>query len=102
MMSLAILTLAAAKLHTPLAFIALGLFGVAYITATGTLLLWGIVIYTSRPALGLGVPFLVVAVGQTAGAPFFGMVWEVYGVVWGLIVFAAIMAGGARFSVAKL
>lgn len=102
MMSLAILTLAAAKLHTPLAFIALGLFGVAYITATGTLLLWGIVIYTSRPALGLGVPFLVVAVGQTAGAPFFGMVWEIYGVVWGLIVFAAIMAGGARFSVAKL
>ncbi|WJH38378.1 hypothetical protein N7E02_06960 (plasmid) [Aliirhizobium terrae] len=102
MMSLAILTLAAAKLYTPLAFIALGLFGVAYIIATGTLLLWGIVIYTSRPALGLGVPFLVVAVGQTAGAQFFGMVWEIHGVVLGLIVFAAIMAGGARFSVARL
>jgi predicted MFS family arabinose efflux permease len=98
MMSLAILALAAAALHTSLAFIALALFGVAYIITTGTLLLWGIVIYSSRPATGLGVPFLVVAVGQTAGAPFFGMVWEVYGVVSALMIFAAIMASAASFT----
>lgn len=101
MMSLAILMFAAAKFHASLVFIALGLFGVAYIITTGALLLWGIVIYSRHPALGLGVPFLVVAVGQTAGAPFFGMMWENYGVVSALMVFAAIMASGARFSVTK-
>lgn len=99
MMSLAILTLAAAKTYKALAFTALGLFGAAYIIATGALLLWGIKVYPSRPALGLGVPFLAVAVGQTAGAPFFGMVWEFSGIISALVVFAAVMASGARFSV---
>lgn len=101
MMSVSILTLAAASIHTSLSFIAFGLFGPFYIIATGTLLLWGISIYNARPALGLGIPFLVVAIGQTAGAPFFGIMWETGGVASALMAFATIMASGASFSVSR-
>jgi predicted MFS family arabinose efflux permease len=101
MMSLAIVILAPASVYSPFAFIALGLFGLGYIIATGTLLLWGISTYNRHPALGLSVPFLVVAIGQTVGAPIFGNVWDVSGSISALAVFATVMAIGARFTAAK-
>ncbi len=52
MMGLAIAILAAAIGYSPLAFIALGLFGFGYIVATGALLIWGVWIYSRHPALG--------------------------------------------------
>lgn len=101
MMSLAVVLLAAASAYSPLAFIALGMFGLGYIIATGVLLLWGISIYNRRPALGLSMPFLFVAVGQTAGAPVFGMVLDASGSITALGAFSIVMASGARFTAAK-
>lgn len=101
MMSLAIVFLAAASAYSPLAFIAFGMFGLGYIIATGVLLLWGISIYNRRPALGLSIPFLVVAVGQTAGAPVFGMALDASDSITALGAFSIVMAIGASFSAAS-
>jgi predicted MFS family arabinose efflux permease len=98
LMSLAILALSAAEAFRPFAFMAFGLFGVAYIIATGVLLLWGILIRDRYPALGLAIPFLVVAIGQSAGAPVFGAVWSNSGSAVALAGFAMIMAGATIFS----
>lgn len=75
-LALAIGLLAFADDRPAFAFVAMGLFGLAYIASTGALLLWGIALLSDRPALGLGYPFLLVALGQTAGAPLFGMVYD--------------------------
>jgi predicted MFS family arabinose efflux permease len=101
MMGLAIAIFAAAIDYSPLAFIALGLFGFSYIVATGALLIWGVSIYSRHPALGLSVPFLTVAIGQTVGAPIFGLLWDVGGSVSALAIFAMVMAAGASFTAAK-
>ena len=100
-MGLAIAILAAAIGYSPLAFIALGLFGLGYIVATGALLIWGVSIYSRHPALGLSVPFLIVAIGQTVGAPIFGLLWDVGGRVSALAIFAMVMAAAASFTAAK-
>ncbi|KXG87329.1 MFS transporter [Agrobacterium bohemicum] len=99
-MALSLLGLVGATVFTPIGFPVMGLFGVAYIVATGTLLMWGIVLYADRPALGLGIPFLVLALGQTAGAPLFGAVLDYAGSATALISFAAIMASAALWSAA--
>lgn len=101
MMGIAIAFLAAAIGYSHLAFIALGLFGFGYIVTTGALLIWGVSIYTRHPALGLSVPFLIVAIGQTVGAPIFGLLWDVGGSVSALVIFALVMAAGASFTAAK-
>ncbi|MEB2846543.1 hypothetical protein GAO09_04980 [Rhizobiales bacterium RZME27] len=101
MMGLAIAFLAAAIGYSPLAFIALGLFGFGYIVATGALLIWGVSIYSRHPALGLSVPFLTVAIGQTVGAPIFGLLWDIGGSASALAIFAMVMAAGASFTAAK-
>ena len=49
------------------------LFGVAYVMLTGVYLVWGTATLPDRPATGLMVGFLTIAVGQTAGAPLFGL-----------------------------
>ena len=60
----------------------MGLFCVAYIVSSGAFLLWGIALFSDRPDFGLGLPFLMVALGQTAGAPVFGTVWDAAGAGW--------------------
>lgn len=47
-------------------------FGAVYIALTGLLLVWGTEVYASSPATGVGLAFLVVAVGQAVGAPLTG------------------------------
>jgi predicted MFS family arabinose efflux permease len=94
-MALAIVALAAASIVPSFAFAAMGLFGLAYILSTGAFLLWGIELYPDRPEFGLGLPFLVMALGQTAGAPLFGAVWGAAGSAVALPIFAAIMASAA-------
>lgn len=49
------------------------LFGAAYVMLTGVYLVWGTSALPDRPATGLMIGFLTVAVGQTAGAPLFGL-----------------------------
>lgn len=52
------------------------LFGVAYMTLTGVYLIWGVSALPARPATGLTVGFLALAVGQAAGAPLFGLLLD--------------------------
>jgi hypothetical protein len=50
-----------------MAFGTMGLFGVAHIVSSGAFLLWAIVLFSDCPDFGLGLPFLMIALGQTAG-----------------------------------
>jgi len=51
-------------------------FGAAYLVLTGVYLVWGIAALPGRPAAGVMVAFLALAVGQALGASVFGMVME--------------------------
>ncbi|WP_339644355.1 MFS transporter [Jannaschia helgolandensis] len=74
------------------------LFGAAYILLTGVYLVWGVSALPDRPASGLTVAFLAIAIGQTAGAPIFGSVLEAFGAGGAATLFAgiALSAGIAR------
>ncbi|MFC3123770.1 MFS transporter [Pseudoroseomonas globiformis] len=94
-MAAALIGFAAAKLAPAATLPVMALFGLAYIVSSGVLLLWGIELFPDRPDAGLGLPFLMVALGQTAGAPFFGFAWEAAGSTAALGCFAALLAGAA-------
>lgn len=49
-------------------------FGAAYIALTGLLLIWGTRVYSRQPAAGVGLAFLMIALGQALGAPLIGLV----------------------------
>ena len=99
-MAASFLALAVRPGIAPLAFFALALFGGAYIMLTGVLLIWGIEAMPSRPALGLGAPFLVLAIGQVAGAFAFGTLYDALGAPTALVAssvlcFSAMVFGRA-------
>ncbi|GHA23813.1 MFS transporter [Devosia pacifica] len=73
-------------------------FGAAYIMLTGVYLVWGTHALPDRPATGLMVGFLTIAVGQTVGAPLFGVLMAGAGVGPAVICFAAValIAGAFR------
>lgn len=87
--ALGTLGLSAASISAGSGLVAMCLFGAAYIVSSGVYLLQGIRLFPDRPDLGLGIPFLVLALGQTAGTPVFGAVLEAAGVIVALCVFAA-------------
>lgn len=60
----------------PIAWIAAAVFGAAYIGLTGLLLIWGTHIYADTPAAGVGLAFLIIALGQAGGAPAIGAIAE--------------------------
>ncbi|MFD1066528.1 MFS transporter [Oceanobacillus locisalsi] len=72
-----ILALAPENLLT--AYLSAGLFGCAYIFLTGVLLVWGIRVFIKNASLGIGVPFLLLAVGQVIGSSLAGMFIETWG-----------------------
>jgi len=80
------------------AFISVALFGASYITSTGAFLIQGIRLLPDRPDLGLGIPFLILAAGQSAGSPLFGALLTGWGVGIALPVFAgaALLSGCIR------
>ncbi|SEB05070.1 MFS transporter [Rubrimonas cliftonensis] len=87
----------------PLVLAGGALFGAAYVMLTGVYLVWGVRAFAQRPATGLMVGFLTIAVGQTVGAPLFGALLDMIGAVGAVTSFAAIAllsglfsAGGAR------
>lgn len=82
------LGLAAASVSALYGLAAMCLFGAAYIVSSGVYLIQGINLFPDRPDLGLGIPFLVLALGQTAGTPLFGAVLENAGVNVALCAFA--------------
>jgi predicted MFS family arabinose efflux permease len=98
LMALALTGLAITNFYPPLGFLIMGLFGMAYIVSTGAFLLWGISLYEDRPALGLGLPFLVLALGQTAGAPLFGTMFDLAGGATALLSYATIMGTAVIWS----
>ena len=64
----------AAGAAVPLAALLAGAaFGGSYIALTGVLLVWSTRTYRTRPALGVGLAFLMIAVGQAVGAPLVGV-----------------------------
>ena len=74
------------------------IFSAAYVMLTGVYLVWGIHALPDRPATGLMIGFLTIAVGQTVGAPLFGFLMAGQGVTFAVASFAAIalIAGAAR------
>ncbi|WP_111430090.1 MFS transporter [Rhodobacteraceae bacterium DSL-40] len=74
------------------------LFGAAYVMLTGVYLVWGIHAVPDRPATGLMIGFLTIAVGQTAGAPLFGFLMAGPGAGAAVMCFAAValLAGAFR------
>ncbi|MBP5979687.1 MAG: MFS transporter [Halomonas sp.] len=74
------------------------LFGMAYIMLTGVYLVWGVAALPNRPATGLMIGFLTIAIGQTAGAPVFGLLMDQLTPTYAVIAFAclAFIAGLAR------
>ncbi|CAM3471015.1 MFS transporter [Paracoccus nototheniae] len=79
LMGLGLVSLAAGSWASVLAFAAMGMFGAGYIVSCGALLLWGITLFPARSDLGIGLPFLMIAVGQMIGAPLFGALLEATG-----------------------
>ncbi|MCC4306961.1 MFS transporter [Alcanivorax marinus] len=70
------------------------LFGAAYITLTGIYLVWGVRVLPDRPASGLMVGFLTVAIGQTAGAPVFGFLMDRFPALLPVTLFAGVTVLG--------
>lgn len=66
------------------------IFGAAYVMLTGVYLVWGVRALPDRPATGLTVGFLTIAIGQTAGAPIFGFLSSALGANMSVMIFAAI------------
>ena len=62
----------------------------AYVMLTGVYLVWGTNALPKRPATGLMVGFLMIAVGQTAGAPVFGILLAGQGPGTAVACFAAV------------
>jgi predicted MFS family arabinose efflux permease len=79
-------------------------FGAAYIMLTGVYLVWGILALPDRPATGLMIGFLTIAIGQTAGAPIFGLLMDRLTTNYAVTIFAciALTAGLVRAKNAKL
>ncbi|MGV0876519.1 MFS transporter [Martelella sp. FLE1502] len=74
------------------------LFGAAYMMLTGVYLIWGVHALPDRPATGLTIGFLTIAIGQTVGAPVFGILMTGYGTGMAVTCFAilALLAGFFR------
>ncbi|VVS98916.1 MFS transporter [Rhizobium sp. EC-SD404] len=72
-------------------------FGAAYVTLSGIYLIWGVRALPQRPATGLMIGFLMLAIGQTAGAPLFGLLLGSFGAVPTVMIFAAVALLAAFF-----
>jgi len=73
--------------------IASGVFGAVYIGQTGVLLVWSTRVFAASPARGVGLVFLVLALGQAAGSPLLGAIADAAGLP--AAFFAAALIGAA-------
>ncbi|WP_163582116.1 MFS transporter [Gracilibacillus saliphilus] len=55
------------------------LFGSSYIFITGVFIVWGISVFKTNPSFGLGIPFLILALGQAIGSIISGVVADISG-----------------------
>ncbi|CCK14491.1 FIG00553349: hypothetical protein [Cronobacter universalis NCTC 9529] len=66
------------------------LYGFAYITLSGVLLVSGVAATGEFPAAGLGAVFLLLAIGQMAGSALFGVLLDTLSAVPALGIFGAL------------
>ncbi len=62
-----------------MSYLSAGIFGCSYIFWTGILLVWGIRVFITNASLGIGIPFLLLAVGQELGSLLAGLlvgIWD--------------------------
>lgn len=70
-------------------------FGASYIGLTGLVLLWSTRIYPERTSFGVGLSFLMIAVGQSIGAPVAGVLTDTAGAAAAFLGCAAVGLLGA-------
>lgn len=95
-MSAASILLALTPIVWIVAFLSSLIFGVSYIFITGVLLVWGVKIIVKNASLGIGIPFLMLAVGQVLGSIVAGPFIEDLGytmtfIIYGLIGLVALL-----------
>jgi predicted MFS family arabinose efflux permease len=98
LLAVSILAVGSGILPSVLALVGGAIFGAAYVMLSGVYLVWGTRALPDRPATGLMVGFLMIAVGQTAGAPIFGLLMAGPGAGSAVACFAvvALLAGFFR------
>lgn len=79
----------------PIAWGAAAVFGATYIGLTGILLIWGTQVYPHSPVTGVGLAFLVLALGQAAGALLVGSLSTAIGPPLAFAVAALVGVAGA-------
>lgn len=87
--------LAVAPGSVPVVFLAGAVFGAAYVGLCGLVLLWSTVLYPARASFGVGISFMMIAVGQTVGAPLAGFLTDAAGGAAAFYVCAAIGLAGS-------
>lgn len=95
LLAVASATLALAPGSLLLASASSAVFGAAYIAMSGLLLLWGTRVHQRSPAAGVGWAFLMLALGQAAGAAGLGVLAEVGSARWSFAIAAGIAVAGA-------
>ncbi|QBR92592.1 MFS transporter [Nocardioides euryhalodurans] len=83
-------------------FGAAAVFGAVYIALTGVLLVWGTLVHPAAPAVGVGVAFLMIAVGQGIGAPLTGAVSDLTTPRTTFLLAAVVAAAGAAVVPSRL
>lgn len=84
-----------------LGYLVAGLYGFAYITLSGVLLVSGIAATDSSPATGLSAVFLLLAMGQVAGAAVFGILLDHMDVPVALMTFSGVALMAMRLPCTK-
>ncbi|WP_211319284.1 MFS transporter [Quadrisphaera granulorum] len=95
LMGCATVLLASAPGIDVVAWAAAAVFGASYMTLTGLLLIWGTQTYSLSPAAGVGLAFLVMALGQAAAAPIVGGLLARYGALPAFVAAAVLAIAGA-------
>ncbi len=77
------------------------LFGASYMMLAGVYLVWGVGVFADRPAVGLGVPFLAIALGQVVGASVAGVALGTLGYATSFTLFAGVALASGLIRPAK-
>lgn len=62
----------------------------SYIFLTGVLLVWGIKIFVKNASLGIGIPFLMLAIGQVIGSTFAGLFIDTFNFMFTFMIYGLI------------
>ncbi|TQS72625.1 YbfB/YjiJ family MFS transporter [Rhodobacteraceae bacterium] len=90
LLALAILMVGAGSATPVMVLVGGAIFGAAYVILSGVYLIWGLRAVPDRPATGLTIGFVSLAIGQTAGAPAFGLLLGALGANAAVVIFATV------------